>query len=66
MPLTIPPHLKRIVTLPCEISAYSRSRHAQELREANCHARLKHVMQDSAAQIVVEKNTHLVMRASFN
>jgi len=36
-----PPHLKRVHTLPCEIYRCTRNRHAQELSETNCHARLE-------------------------
>jgi len=39
--LNIPPHLKCVATLPCEISMF-KNRHAQELIEANCHVRLSH------------------------
>ena len=37
--LNIPPHLKRIATLPCEISMFT-NRHVQEVIEANCCVRL--------------------------
>jgi len=37
--LNIPPHLKRVATLPCEISML-KNRNAQEVIEANCHVRL--------------------------
>jgi len=38
--LNIPPHLKRVATLPCEISMF-KNRYAQEVIEANCHVRLR-------------------------
>jgi len=38
--LNIPPHLKRVATLPCEILC-SKNRNAQEVIEANCHVRLR-------------------------
>ena len=34
--LNIPPHLKRVATLPCEISIFKKNRNAQVI-EANCH-----------------------------
>ena len=37
--LNIPPHLKRVATLPCEIC--SKNRNAQEVIEANCHVKLR-------------------------
>jgi len=40
----IPPHLKRVATLPCEIFVL-KNRHVPELSEANCHARLSHSKQ---------------------
>jgi len=40
--LTIPPHLKCVTTLPCEISVLKNS-HAQH--EASCHAKLSHSKQ---------------------
>ena len=38
--LNIPPNLKRVATLPCEISMFE-NRNAQEVIEANCHVRLR-------------------------
>ena len=38
--LNIPPHLKRVATLPCEISMF-KNRYAQKVIEANCHVRLR-------------------------
>ena len=38
--LNIPPNLKRVGTLPCEISML-KNRNAQEVIEANCHVRLR-------------------------
>jgi len=38
--LNIPPHLKRVTTLPCEISMF-KNRNAQEVIEANCHVKLR-------------------------
>jgi len=38
----IPPHLKYVATLPCEISMF-KNRHAQQVIEANCHVRLSHL-----------------------
>jgi len=38
--LNIPPHLKRVATLPCEISMFKKNRNAEEVIEANCHVRL--------------------------
>jgi len=38
--LNIPPHLKRVATLPCEISML-KNRNAQEVIEANSHVRLR-------------------------
>ena len=37
--LNIPPHLKRVATLPCDIY-FQKNRNAQEVIEANCHVRL--------------------------
>jgi len=42
--LNIPSHLKRVATLPCETFVL-KYRHALELSEANCHARLSHSKQ---------------------
>ena len=39
--LNIPPHLKCVATLPCEISMFKKNRNAQEVIEANCHVRLR-------------------------
>ena len=39
--INIPPHLKRVATLPCEICML-KNRNAQEVIEANCHVRLAH------------------------
>ena len=39
--LNIPPHLKYVPTLPCEISMFKK-RNAQEVIEANCRVRLSH------------------------
>ena len=36
----IPPRLKHVATLPCEISMFKKSQ-AEEVFEANCHARLR-------------------------
>ena len=36
--LNIPPYLKHIATLPCEISMF-KNYHSQQLSEATCHAR---------------------------
>jgi len=38
--LNIPPHLKHVATLPCEISMF-KNRNAQEVIEANCHVKLR-------------------------
>ena len=38
--LNILAHLKRVATLPCEISMFKK-RNAQEVIEANCHVRLR-------------------------
>jgi len=38
--LNIPPHLKCVATLLCEISMF-KNRNAQEVIEANCHVRLR-------------------------
>jgi len=38
--LNIPPRLKHVATLTCEISMFKKSQ-AQEVIEANCHARLR-------------------------
>ena len=40
--LNIPPHLKCVATLPCEISMF-KQRHAQEVNESNCRVRLKYL-----------------------
>ena len=39
--LNIPPYLKYVATLRCEISMLI-NRYAQEVIEANCHVRLSH------------------------
>ena len=39
--LNIPPHLKYVATLPCEISVF-KNRSTQEVIERNCYVRLKH------------------------
>jgi len=39
--LNIPPHLKRVATLPCVKYLCSKNRSAQEVIEANCHVRLR-------------------------
>ena len=39
--LNIPPHLKYVATLPCEISMF-KNRNAQKVTEANCFVRLSH------------------------
>ena len=38
--LNIPPHLKRVAALPCEISML-KNRNAPEVIEANCYVRLR-------------------------
>ena len=38
--LNIPPHLKRVATLPCDIYLCSKNRNAPEVIEADCHVRL--------------------------
>jgi len=38
--LNIPPHLKRVATLPLKYLC-SKNRNAQEVIEANCHVRLR-------------------------
>ena len=42
--LTIPPYLKCVATLPCELSVFKNC-HVQDLSEASCHARLSHSKQ---------------------
>jgi len=42
--LAIPPYLKRLATLPCEISAVKNC-HAQEPSEGSRHAKLSHSKQ---------------------
>jgi len=42
--LTIPPHLNRVATLPCEISMLKNC-YAQDLSETSCHAKLSHSKQ---------------------
>jgi len=39
--LNIPPHLKRVATLLCEICMFKTNRNSQEVIEANCHVRLR-------------------------
>ena len=39
--LNIPPHLKRVATLPCEIFMFKKSQCSQEVIEANCHVKLR-------------------------
>jgi len=56
--LTIPPHLKHVATLPCEIS-FSKNCGAQELSEASYHARLSHSKQ-------LLKNSCTVMLVLFS
>ena len=38
--LNIPPHLKHVAILPCEISMF-KNRNAREVIEANCYVRLR-------------------------
>ena len=39
--LSIPPCVKHVATLPCEMSMF-KNRNTQEVIEANCHIRLSH------------------------
>jgi len=55
--LKIPPYLKRVASLPCEIFVL-KNRHELELSTANSRARLNHSQQ-------LLKNIHRVMSASF-
>jgi len=36
----MPPHLRHVATLPCEIFMFKKHCRAQELNKADCHARL--------------------------
>ena len=52
-----PLRLKHVATVPCEMSVL-KNRHAPELIEANCHAKLSHLRQ-------MLENIHPLMLAQF-